>query len=491
MKISRERIQATAAVLFAALATAMAFVAAYNVPRTATLTPHTANFLYRCLGCHGREEAAGLAYHWTRPQTIIDMPHPGGEQVRLGLTLAAGENRQVPLWLGSGAGHAEILVDAWPRQYEVLIPTDPYDLRLRFYLVAPALHERAEAGGRSLGVILGSEIVVWSDGPPPLLLTLPLVGVVLAWYLVLRAPRMKIRYALLLTLPLVVLLIVGLRAYGWQPRLAPLYLMLTGLGLMLVRSLITGPSHVWLRLPSGQTLTLPRMARDAGSTVLYRPYVLALLFINAAAIAAPLLLVSNPRPHFVDEGGFITLLSFFHLYAIGCLAASLYAVRRAAAERKGWQQPYWLWFLVALGFMFLALDEILEIHEYLDVYLHNALHLQETMLTDRLDDIIPALYGLAGLGVLVLYRAELLHYRRLLPLVLAGGVLAGASVVLDLLTNFDAAGRELLPPVIAAVFWELTMVEEICKLLAVAVFLGAMFRALEMTSVQVDSSSMV
>jgi hypothetical protein len=180
------------------------------------------------------------------------------------------------------------------------------------------------------------------------------------------------------------------------------------------------------------------------------------------------------------------LLSFFHLYAIGCLAASLYAVRRAAAERKGWQQPYWLWFLVALGFMFLALDEILEIHEYLDVYLHNALHLQETMLTDRLDDIIPALYGLAGLGVLVLYRAELLHYRRLLPLVLAGGVLAGASVVLDLLTNFDAAGRELLPPVIAAVFWELTMVEEICKLLAVAVFLGAMFRALEIASAQVN-----
>jgi hypothetical protein len=252
MSISPERIQATAAVLFAALATALAFTAAYNLPRTAVLTPYTPTFLYECIGCYGHEEITGLAYHWTKPQAIIDMPHPGGEQVRLGLTLVAGESRQVPLWLDSGAGHAEVIVDAWPpRQYRILIPTDPYDLRLRFYLGAPELQESDEAGGRSLGVLLGSKIVVWSDGSPPLLLTLPLIAVVLAWYLVLRAARMKIRYALALTLPLAALLIWRLRSYGWPPHLGPLYLILIALNLVLVRSLITGPSHIWLRISSG------------------------------------------------------------------------------------------------------------------------------------------------------------------------------------------------------------------------------------------------
>jgi hypothetical protein len=411
------------------------------------------------------------------------MPHPGGEQVRLGLTLVAGESRQVPLWLDSGAGHAEVIVDAWPpRQYRILIPTDPYDLRLRFYLGAPELQESDEAGGRSLGVLLGSKIVVWSDGSPPLLLTLPLIAVVLAWYLVLRAARMKIRYALALTLPLAALLIWRLRSYGWPPHLGPLYLILIALNLVLVRSLITGPSHIWLRLSSGRTFALPGMSHGNEGRLRRSSFLLVILLIDAAAIIAPLLLVSNPRPHFVDEGGFITRLSFFHLYAIGCMSASLYTIRREASARKGWREPYWLWFFVAFGFMFLALDEILEIHEYLDMYLHSALHLQETMLTDRLDDIIPALYGLPGLAVLVLYRVELLHYRCLLPLVLASGVLASVSVALDLLTNFDAAGRALLPPFIAAVFWELTMVEEISKLLAGAVFLGGMFRALEIAS---------
>jgi hypothetical protein len=483
MNIFPERIQATAAVLFAALATVLAFAVAYSLSRTATLTPYTPDLLYECIGCHGYEETAGLAYHWTRPQTLIDMPHPGGEQVRLGLTLAAGEDRQVPLWLGNGTEYVEMMVDAWPRQYEILMPTDPYDLRLRFFLVAPEMQESAEAGGRSLGVILGSQIVVWSDGPPPLLLTLALVAVVLAWYLMLRATRMKIRYALGLTLPLAALLIWGLRVYGWQPRLGPLYLILFALSLVLVRNLITGPSHVWLRLPSGRTFALPKMPQWKSGALRRRPFLLVILLINAIAIAAPLLLVSNARPHFVDEGGFITRLSFFHLYAIGCVSASLYAVRREASPRKGWRESYWLWFFVALGFMFLALDEILEIHEHMDGYLHSVFHLRETMLTDRLDDIIPALYGLAGLAVMVLYHVELLPYRHLLPLVLVGGGLASASVALDLLTNFDAAGRELLPSFIAVVFWELTMVEEICKLLAVAVFLGSMFRALEMSSI--------
>ena len=49
-----------------------------------------------------------------------------------------------------------------------------------------------------------------------------------------------------------------------------------------------------------------------------------------------------------------------------------------------------VWGLIAGGFVFLAVDEALQIHERLDFVIHKALNIRETALTDRLDDAIIA-----------------------------------------------------------------------------------------------------
>ena len=183
---------------------------------------------------------------------------------------------------------------------------------------------------------------------------------------------------------------------------------------------------------------------------------------------------------YTGEGEPITWLSFVHLLVTSGIAGGIFYCRTGGSLREGWRNPAFVWLLIALGFFFLAIDEVAKIHESLDHFVHRVLQLQETGLTDRLDDAIMLGYGLIGVAVLYVYRCELGHYRAALPLVLCGFVLFVCMGLLDALVNrndifffmgISQEGSDFLGK------W-LSGVEEGLKIFAEAALLGAAYSCL-------------
>ena len=85
--------------------------------------------------------------------------------------------------------------------------------------------------------------------------------------------------------------------------------------------------------------------------------------------------------------------------------------------------------------LFLAVDEVARLHESFDRSVHRNFGLQETVLSDRLDDAIVLGYGVLGVMVLYAYRTELAAYREVLPLVTCGVTLFVFMQGLDTVGN--------------------------------------------------------
>ncbi len=183
---------------------------------------------------------------------------------------------------------------------------------------------------------------------------------------------------------------------------------------------------------------------------------------------------------YTGEGEPITWLSFVHLLVTSGIAGGIFYCRTGGSLREGWRDPAFVWLLISLGFLFLAIDEVSKIHESLDLFVHQVLQLQETGLTDRLDDAIMLGYGLIGVAVLYVYRCELVHYRAAFPLVLCGFVLFVCMGLLDAILNrndvfffmgISQKGSDFLGK------W-LGGVEEGLKIFAEAALLGAAYSCL-------------
>lgn len=166
------------------------------------------------------------------------------------------------------------------------------------------------------------------------------------------------------------------------------------------------------------------------------------------------------------------VVSFIVLMAIAVVCARIYAARRG--PEAGWLAgTERIWLLMSLGFIFLALDEALSIHETLDVLIHRVFALRETWLTDRVDDLIILVYGIAGILILYAHRSEFTGLAGYRVYFVIGFLLLVAMVVLDLLSNrrdfLYATGltRSWVPPIHHA----LEVAEELTKLLAEASFL--------------------
>ena len=69
-------------------------------------------------------------------------------------------------------------------------------------------------------------------------------------------------------------------------------------------------------------------------------------------------------------------------------------------------EPKLIWLLMAFGFFFLALDDAIKIHENIEKVVLKHFELAETAVSDRLDDVIIALYAAIGAGVLYICRSE-------------------------------------------------------------------------------------
>ena len=217
-------------------------------------------------------------------------------------------------------------------------------------------------------------------------------------------------------------------------------------------------------------------------------FLLSLVYVDFLAVLLALGLgfawYQNPTAY-TGEGDPITWLSFAHLLVTGGLAGGVFYCRTGGGlDLAVWRQPAFVWLLMALGFLFLAIDEVAKIHESLDRSVHRLLQRPETALSDRLDDAILLGYGLVGVAVLYAYRSELISYRAVLPLVICGFVLFLFMGLLDALVNrpdvflFLGISQEGS----ASLGKWLGGVEEGLKILAEAAFLGAAYTCLFLTA---------
>jgi hypothetical protein len=166
---------------------------------------------------------------------------------------------------------------------------------------------------------------------------------------------------------------------------------------------------------------------------------------------------------------------------LGMIAAAcgqIYALRRSEGGR-GIRDKARIWFLMALGFTYLALDEALSFHERLDKFGHRVFAIEETPLTDRADDVIILAFGIVGAAIMYFHRSEFRSLVGFLPLLVSGFLLLILMVVFDTLSNdsYILDGIASGWPSLRLTFKWLPYAEEWSKLAAEAIFLLCFLRA--------------
>ena len=178
-------------------------------------------------------------------------------------------------------------------------------------------------------------------------------------------------------------------------------------------------------------------AREHGERLLslWKNVIFMVLGVGMLVLAATYVLVSlDPRIYVLfREGAVFTWVSFVILVGIAVLSLLIFRARHRSILLRDWRSPHALWLIIALGFFILAVDEVMEGHEKLDRLIHWVVGIDETSVTDGLDDIIVFAYALIGIVALFHYRTEIFT-DALLPFA-AGFAFLFLMVVLDLLTN--------------------------------------------------------
>ncbi len=135
------------------------------------------------------------------------------------------------------------------------------------------------------------------------------------------------------------------------------------------------------------------------------------LLLNSLAVVVALMIYSDTGINNFKEDGFITQLSVFQLLMISWLSFKVFKARSVTRKGSFWRDSSVVWWVISLGFLYLAADEHFKFHERIDRQIHNVFNLQETGFTDRIDDLLVGLYGLVGIGVLIIYRNEWKIYK--------------------------------------------------------------------------------
>ncbi len=168
----------------------------------------------------------------------------------------------------------------------------------------------------------------------------------------------------------------------------------------------------------------------------------AVVGFDLVVVSLAIYLEMTTSLQFFKEGYPMTWLSAFHLAACGWTAWLTFKQREPEAVGQTWKywfknlhkQPY-IWLMMSLGFAFLAVDELLMLHELADIIIHWVFQIKETALTDRLDDFIVLGYGVVAFGVMAKHWNELKQYKVALPFLAMALLCAFLMVFFDAVTN--------------------------------------------------------
>ena len=212
-----------------------------------------------------------------------------------------------------------------------------------------------------------------------------------------------------------------------------------------------------------------------------RVFTTGLIVISVLALCLVLILFGEylwgDTSKLFGEGRPGTYISVLLLLLISFSCFKIYALRSEVGSKKLFE-PKLIWLLMAFGFFFLALDDAIKIHENIEKVVLKHFELAETAVSDRLDDVIIALYAAIGAGVLYICRSELRRYKFLFGYLLAGFAVLFFMIVLDLISNGLGFLLWLGASEDAAELWEtnLSTLEEVSKVLAGAIFLSGFLK---------------
>lgn len=157
---------------------------------------------------------------------------------------------------------------------------------------------------------------------------------------------------------------------------------------------------------------------------------LAVVLAITLALAADL----PPKAYFgeVDDSGYITYVSFFQL----CLAAVWsWKIFKTLKSSQRFSKGSFFWLIICLGLFFLALDDVIGIHEELDSWMHDLFRLEETELSDLADDLIVGGYLIISVIYVATKWQTVKIFQQSFSWFKLGFALTLVMIVLDLLSN--------------------------------------------------------
>ena len=221
---------------------------------------------------------------------------------------------------------------------------------------------------------------------------------------------------------------------------------------------------------------------------------LIVLFLDAlivtVALSLAIALDIPPKTYFgeIDQSGYITYFSFLQLSIAAVLAMKIYKRVRFSPQ---FDRARLFWLIACIGLFFLALDDIVGLHEQIDLWLHDLFDLAETDLTDLIDDaivigylIIFAFYVAFEWQTIKLFQKAFIFFQ-------LGFILALVMAILDLLSNntlFISKITEDTELILATQQW-LNVIEDSAKIFAEGMFIVGIYKCWQLVNTaEIDGS---
>ena len=154
------------------------------------------------------------------------------------------------------------------------------------------------------------------------------------------------------------------------------------------------------------------------------------------AIGRAVVLDLSPTTYFgeVNRGGLITWVSFLQLLIAAVLSRKIFSIVKSV-PLLNINKSSFFWLTICLGLFFLALDDLLGIHELMDFWLHELFKFEQTELSDLIDDVIVGGYLILFLMHVAFQWQTIKVFQQSFIFFKLGFILAAAMVVLDIVSN--------------------------------------------------------
>ena len=153
---------------------------------------------------------------------------------------------------------------------------------------------------------------------------------------------------------------------------------------------------------------------------------LAVLVFTLAYIAISIQFVPERKQlafNFISERGSVTVLS-----AIFLSMACSFSIASLVVNLRDKTAPILMWVIMAAGFFFLAMDELMQFHERLGVTMK---HYADAGIFRNWNDIIVILYGVLALPVIAALLPGILRYRMFFELIVIAFVFYAIHTLID------------------------------------------------------------